>query len=150
MHLFPLPEESMRSLLLLLAVTAMSPCAGAYVSPIFSFPRLSVQQRTAALSVHRAPKPCPRELPGIMSSCWRRVGDKQLCPQLGMTGAQPARISISPALQETPESLVLRGLNKEQRAAVLAPMGPVIVLAGPGSGKTRVLTCRIGLMIERG
>ena len=67
-----------------------------------------------------------------------------------MTGAQSARTSISPALQEMPESLVLRGLNKEQRAAVLAPMGPVIVLAGPGSGKTRVLTCRIGLMIERG
>ena len=69
-----------------------------------------------------------------------------------MTGTQPARPSKAPALalQEVPDSLVLHGLNKEQRAAVLAPIGPVIILAGLGSGKTRVLTCRISHMIELG
>ena len=45
------------------------------------------------------------------------------------------------------EARYLARLNPQQREAVLAPAGPVLVLATPGSGKTSVLVTRIGYLL---
>jgi DNA helicase II / ATP-dependent DNA helicase PcrA len=56
-----------------------------------------------------------------------------------------------PASGERESTSLLAGLDDEQRAAVQIVEGPLMILAGPGSGKTRTLTFRIAhLVAERG
>ncbi|MEG1770792.1 MAG: UvrD-helicase domain-containing protein, partial [Comamonas sp.] len=62
----------------------------------------------------------------------------------------PLDLLSASAPSTAPASPLLADLNEEQLAAVTLPAGHALILAGAGSGKTRVLTTRIAWLLQTG
>ena len=62
----------------------------------------------------------------------------------------PTDQPVASAPPAPPRRVGVPGLNPAQAEAVLAPPGPLLVLAGAGTGKTRVVITRIAQLVKRG
>ncbi|WP_434074530.1 UvrD-helicase domain-containing protein [Moorella naiadis (nom. illeg.)] len=101
-------------------------------------PRLFTEEATAVPAATRGDRP-ETVLPGPAGAIAAKFA-----PNPSVGGAPPVLAAPAERANRQP-------LNPEQQAAVMAADGPVVVVAGPGTGKTRTLVYRLAYLIkERG
>jgi superfamily I DNA/RNA helicase len=93
-------------------------------------------------AVRRSSAPCKREFFSFDMQLYKKL-------RRGMTDEPPSFSDLPLFLTNSTEPDFLAELNEEQRKAVMHGEGPALVLAGPGTGKTRVLTTRAAQLIDR-
>jgi DNA helicase-2/ATP-dependent DNA helicase PcrA len=81
---------------------------------------------------------------------WDLLGDFQALPGLAVEDPAAAGAADGQAPARLDEETLLADLNPVQLEAVLHEGGPLVIVAGAGSGKTRVLTRRIASLVARG
>ncbi len=89
---------------------------------------------------------------GVRGQDAHRAGGRGQMPDLVAVSEAPTPYSADHDLSipdtQYPISNPLADLNPEQRAAVLCTDAPLVIVAGPGTGKTRTLTVRIAYQIQ--
>ncbi|MFW6010877.1 MAG: UvrD-helicase domain-containing protein [Desulfosalsimonas sp.] len=82
------------------------------------------------------------------SEAKKKPKKQEFTPPAGSAGEKGPE---EPPRQQSPgDDPVIAGLNEAQAEAATCPASPVLISAGPGTGKTRTLTCRIAYLTEKG
>ncbi len=98
-----------------------------------------------------APEPAPADPDGDFYRELLRSLQAPPAPAAAASGALPPAPTVPPAEQLPLFASVasfLKSLNPEQREAAEHGEGPALVIAGPGTGKTQTLTCRIARLVQ--
>ncbi len=105
----------------------------------------------------KAPAAAPTETPLLSALQSAAKSAKKQAPNaLSLASDSPAPFlgsdkpvsTPSPTQKQDPEETLVEGLDPEQGRAAVVTEGPLLVIAGPGTGKTRTLTYRLARMVN--